>query len=165
MSAQTRYGYSTPIGAAGGIVDLAPYAIDTFLNEEEAGVMKFGIGVVNGTKPGVNIKKPAEGATAANFAGITVNNRTTEYDVEGKIHVRNGASVGVMKYGRIYGRVAEGITTAYGEAAYLIVSGDEAGFFTNVAGENAVAIKGRFMGAVDNTAKVAEIELFNQAQA
>ena len=31
MSAQTRYGYATPIGAAGGIVDLAPYAVDTFL--------------------------------------------------------------------------------------------------------------------------------------
>ena len=35
MSAQNKYGFSTPIGAAGGIVDLAPYAIDTFLNEEE----------------------------------------------------------------------------------------------------------------------------------
>ncbi|MGN9096384.1 hypothetical protein [Flintibacter porci] len=42
MSAQTRYGYATPIGAPGGIVDLAPYAIDTFLNDEENGVLKFG---------------------------------------------------------------------------------------------------------------------------
>lgn len=25
MSAQTKYGYSTPIGAAGGIVDVAPH--------------------------------------------------------------------------------------------------------------------------------------------
>ena len=30
MSAQTRYGYATPIGAAGGIVDLAPYAVDVY---------------------------------------------------------------------------------------------------------------------------------------
>ena len=30
MSAQTKYGYSTPIGAAGGIVDVAPHQIDTF---------------------------------------------------------------------------------------------------------------------------------------
>ena len=45
MSAQTRYGYSTPIGAAGGIVDLAPHAIDTFLNEEESGVLRFGVQV------------------------------------------------------------------------------------------------------------------------
>mgnify|MGYP000850572179 CR=1 FL=1 len=42
MSAQTKYGYSTPIGAAGGIVDVAPHQIDTFLNEEENGVLKFG---------------------------------------------------------------------------------------------------------------------------
>ena len=45
MSAQTRYGYSTPIGSAGGIVDLAPYAVDTFLNEEETGTLKFGMGL------------------------------------------------------------------------------------------------------------------------
>lgn len=165
MSAQTRYGYSTPMGAAGGIVDLAPYAIDSFINEEEAGVMKFGIGVVGGTKAGTTIKKPAEGATAAQFAGITVNNRTTEYDIEGKLHVRKGVSVGVMRYGRVYGRVADGITPAYGEALYLIVSGEEAGFFTNASGDNTVAVKGRFMSGKDTTANIAMVELFNQAQA
>lgn len=58
MSAQTKYGYSTPIGAAGGIVDVAPHQIDTFLNEEENGVLKFGVGVVQGSKPGVNIALP-----------------------------------------------------------------------------------------------------------
>jgi len=50
MSAQTRYGYSSPIGAAGGIVDLAPYAIDAFLNEEDTGKMQFGMGVVTGSR-------------------------------------------------------------------------------------------------------------------
>lgn len=61
MSAQTRYGYATPIGAPGGIVDLAPYAIDTFLNEEETGTLKFGMGVVQGSKPGTNVALPATG--------------------------------------------------------------------------------------------------------
>ena len=103
MSAQTRYGYSTPIGAAGGIVDLAPHSIDTFLNEEEPGVMRFGVGVVQGSKPGINIALPDDKATAATFEGITTNNRTTEYDLEGELHIRSGAAVGVMRYGKIYG--------------------------------------------------------------
>lgn len=164
MSAQTRYGYSTPMGAAGGIVDLAPYAIDTFLNEEENGKLQFGMGVVHGSVPGHKILRPAEGAAVADFEGITVNNRTTEYDMEGKLAVRHGASVGVMRYGRIYGRVAAGAAPAYGEPVYMIVSGDEAGYFTNSADGN-VAIKARFLSGVDKTAQIAMIELFNQAQA
>ena len=163
MSAQTHYGYKTPIGAAGGIVDLAPHAIDTFLNEAENGKMMFGMGVVQGTKPGINVALPAAGATAAKFEGITVNGRTTEYDMDGKLALRQGASIGVMRYGRIYGRVAAGVKPAYGDSVYLIVSGDEAGCFTNVA-EGNVAIKARFLGGVDTAAQVAPIELFNMAQ-
>ncbi len=164
MSAQTRYGYSTPIGHAGGIYDQAPYAIDTFINEADTGVMKFGMGVVQGSDPGHNIRVPAEGDTAAKFEGIATNNRTTEYDVEGKLSVRKGSSVGVMRYGRIYGRVAEEVTPAPGDAVYLIVSGKEAGCFTNTAGDTAVAVKARFLSGVDTGSKVAVIELFNQAQ-
>lgn len=163
MSAQTHYGYKTPIGAAGGIVDLAPHAIDTFLNEAKNGKMMFGMGVVQGTKPGINVALPAAGATAAKFEGITVNGRTTEYDMDGKLALRQGASIGVMRYGRIYGRVAADVKPAYGDSVYLIVSGNEAGCFTNVA-EGNVAIKARFLGGVDTAAQVAPIELFNMAQ-
>lgn len=159
MSAQTRYGYSTPMGAAGGIVDLAPYVIDTFLNEEESGDMKFGFGVVQGTKPGVNVKKPAEDTDV--FEGITVNNRTTEYDLEGKIHIRKSAAIGVMRYGRVYGRIAENANPQYGEPVYLITTGEEAGCFTNE--KSGIAIKARFLSGVDKSTKVAMIELFNQA--
>lgn len=164
MSAQTRYNYSTPIGAAGFIVDLAPHAVDTFLNEENTGKMLFGVGVVQGTDPGTKIKLPATGATAATFEGITTNNHTTEYDMEGNIHIIKGAAVGVMRYGRIYARVATGVTPAYGDKAYMLISGDEAGYFTNVSGNSAVAIKGRFLGTVDTVAHIAQIELFNEAQ-
>lgn len=168
MSAQTKYGYSTPVGAAGGIVDVAPHQIDTFLNEEENGVLKFGVGVVQGSKPGVNIALPVKTSTIAKFAGITTNNRTTEYDLEGKLSVRKGSAVGVMRYGKVYGRVAEGIEPAYGDSVYLIVDGDEAGCFTNAAaGEGdaaTVAVKARFVGGVDSTAQIAPIELFNQVQ-
>lgn len=187
MSAQTRYGHNTPVGAAGGIVDLAAHVIDTFLNEEKTGAMKFGLGVVQGSKPGVNIALPTEDATAAVFEGITTNNRTTEYDLEGKLSVRQGAAVGVMRYGKIYGRVAEGVEPEYGDSVYLIIEGDEAGCFTNEAPTSkaakesegdttdsttttetapaVIAIKARFLSGVDTNAQIAVIELFNQAQA
>lgn len=164
MSAQTRYSFSASMGAAGGIVDLAPYAIDTFLNEEDSGAMKFGVGVVKGTTPGTNVALPTADATAADFEGVTVNNRTTEYDMEGRINVRKGAAIGVMRYGRIYVRVAEGVTPAHGEALYLITDGDEAGCFTNAAADTAIAVKGRFISGIDAAANIAQAELFNQAQ-
>lgn len=175
MSAQNRYGYSTPIGSAGGIVDLAPYAIDTFLNEEENGIMKFGLGVVQGSTPGVNIALPADGATVGDFEGVTTNNRTTEYDMDGNLAVRKGASIGVMRYGRIYVRVVDGVETAYGDPVYLITSGTNVGMFTNSASstgqeeegdpDDTIAVKGRFLNGVDVNAQIAVVELFNQAQA
>ena len=165
MSAQTRYGFSAIAGAAGGIVDLAPYAIDSFINSEESGVMKFGIGVVQGSNPGHNVAIPAEGATAAKFEGITVNNRTTEFDVEGKMNVRGGAAIGVMRYGRIYARVVEDVEPAYGDALHLVISGDNAGCFTNASGADTIAVKGRFMGGKCAGTNIAQVELFNQARA
>jgi hypothetical protein len=165
MSAQTRYGFSAPTGSAGGIVDLAAHVINTFLNEEESGAMKFGVGVVQGSKPGINVALPTAEAKAEQFEGITTNNRTTEYDLEGNIFVHQGKPVGVMRYGKIYGRVAAGIEPEYGDSVYLVTDGDEAGFFTNTEGDSTVAIKARFLSGVDTSAQVAVIELFNQAQA
>lgn len=162
MSAQTRYGYSTPMGHAGGIYDLAPYAIDTFINEAANGVMKFGTGVMRGSNPGHNVTVPAQGAAAANFEGIAVNNRTTEYDLDGNLSIRKGASVGVMRFGRVYGRVVPGVEVAPGQPVYMVVSGEHAGYFTSK--EEGIAIKGRFLTAIDATTQVAVIELFNQAQ-
>ena len=177
MSAQTRYSHFSPIGSAGGIADLAPYAVDTFLNEEDSGVLKFGVGVVCGSKPGINIALPTQSSNAGDFEGVTVNNRTTEQDLEGNLHIRKGASVGVMRFGRIYVRIADECEPEYGEPVYLIVKGDEAGYFTNeevkeVTGEApnqtttlcSKAIKARFLGGLDASAKIALIELFNQAQ-
>lgn len=174
MSAQNRYGYSTPVGSAGGIVDLAPYAIDTFLNEEANGVMKFGFGVVKGSNPGVNIAMPTDASAVGDFEGITTNNRTTEYDMDGNLSVRNGASIGVMRYGRIYARIVDGVEVAYGDPVYLITSGDNVGMFTNSAestgqgeegeADDTIAVKGRFMSGVDANAQIAVVELFNQAQ-
>ena len=164
MSVQNSYGFSTPIGAPGGIVDLAPHAIDSFVNEENNGVLLPGMGVVYGTNPGKQVKKPVTGKTAATFAGVVVNGRTFERDLDGGLYIRKTAAVGVMRYGRIYARIKHGLTINYGDAVYLIVTtGDDAGLFTNVSTNN-VAIKARFLGNVDAASDVAEIELFNQSQ-
>lgn len=159
MSAQKTYGFSTAIGSAGGIVDLAPYAIDTFLNEEANGKMKFGVGVVKGTNAGTEIKLPAGGAQAADFEGVTTNNRTTEYDLEGKVSLRKGASVGVMRYGRVFVRLAASAQPKYGEALHMQTDGDDAGCFSNSGG---VEVAGRFLSGADNG--VAMAELFNAPQ-
>lgn len=156
MSAQTRYGYSTQRGIPGGLFDLTCYTIDTRANEEENGKLMYGMGVVCGSVPGSNIKLPAEGATVETFEGITVNGMTQQFDLDGKLFIRKGQHVGVIRNGRIYGRLAKDVTVAYGEKACLVISGDDAGKFTNVA-DGALAV-GKFV-SVDNTDGIAVIEL------
>ena len=158
MSAQTNYSFKTAAGAAGGIVDLAPYKIDTFLNKENTGVMKFGYGVIRHS--GNVCKLPVGGTTADKFLGITVNNRSTEFDMEGNIHIRNKAALGVMRYGRVYARVAHGLTIAAGDKLYLIISGDDAGKFTNVLGGTSIVVSGVFDGPADAN-DIASVTLYN----
>lgn len=163
MSAQTSYTQATPRGVAGGLVDLSAHAVNTRLNGEAGDTMKFGMGVVQGTTPGSDVKIPATGATAAKFEGITVNGYTSEMDREGSVTIPPLASLGILQYGKIWARTKAGITPAYGEALYLIITGDDAGLFTNTAAEGTtVAVTGRFIGG-KGTGNVAPVELFYQA--
>ena len=73
MSAQPTYSQATPRGAAGALYDLSAHAVNTRINAETGLTMKFGLGVVQGSAPGSDIKIPATGATAIKFEGITVN--------------------------------------------------------------------------------------------
>lgn len=159
---QTTYSYNTPIGAAGGIVDLAPHYIRSFINEAATGKMLFGMGVTAGATAGKGVKVPATGDTAGKFEGIVTNRRTTELDLEGGLSLRKNCTLGIMQYGTIYALLAADVTPAYGDAVYLVIDGDDAGKFTNTAGSN-VAVKGRFVSEADNG--VAIVELYNQAQA
>lgn len=159
---QLSYSYNTPMGAAGGIVDLAPHYIASFTNEAATGAMAFGLGVVTGSVAGKGVAVPTSTSTAANFEGIVTNRRTTELDLEGNLSLRNKCALGVMRYGVIYALLAEGADPAYGDAVYMVKSGDDAGKFTD-SSTSTVAIKGRFLSGADNG--VAIVELFNQAQA
>ena len=162
MSAQTSYNFNTPWGAAGGIVDLVPHAIDTFLNEENTGVLKPGMAVVDGTAVGSGVKLAS--ATTDDFEGITVNNRTTEYDLDGAIRIVKGAAVGVMRYGKIYGRLATGATPTYGDPVYVVVSGTDKGCFTDTS-TDAMAINARFVSGADNGVAMIELQQNNVVDA
>lgn len=163
MSVQTSYGYSTPKGIPGGLYDLSTYVIDSRLNEAANGALKFGMGVVQGTAPGVNIALPAAGATAAKFDGIIVNGFNQQHDLEGKVSLNSNQSVGVLKQGRIYARLADDVEPSYGDAVHLIISGDEAGLFTDTADTSetptTIAINAKFIGG-KCTGAVAPVELF-----
>ena len=147
MSAQTTYKFDTVRGCAGGIYDLAPYEINTYINSAADNVMLFGIGVttyVDGdtvAHPGA-IMKPS--ATSQKFLGVTVNNRTRENDRNGDLEILNKTAIGVMRWGRVYVRVKTGKEPKFGDAAYVVYSGDEAGFFspTSTDGDAVPAIFG-----------------------
>ena len=143
MSAQRSYRFNAPLGTAGGIVDLAPYAIDTFTNEENTGVMHFGFGVVKGTNAGVGVKLPS--AITDVFEGVAINNRTTEYDMDGNVRITKDAALGVMRYGRVYVCIASGLTVAYGDSVYLICTGNDKGKFTNTPGDNTLLVDAKFV--------------------
>ena len=160
MSAQMNYGFSTPVGQPGGIYDLSPYELNAFYNEADDGVMKFGMGVVSGTKPGASVK-----VGTGDFEGIVSNSRTTENTMRGGPQLIKGCTVGVMRWGLIYGLLATGasdfVEVAYNDDVYLVTSGDNAGCFTNVSTGN-TAVKAKFRGAGSNG--IALIEIFNQDQ-
>ena len=161
MSAQTTYNFDTQRGIAGGIYDLSPYAIDTFLNEENDGVMKFGVAVVSGTTAGTLVKLPVSDSTG--IEGVSVNNLTTEYNLSGVLNIRKNASIGVMRYGRIWVRVATGATPEYGDPTYVVKTSAEFGYFTD-SSSSTLAVKGRFLSGKDPVSGLAVVELFNQAQ-
>lgn len=157
MAVQTTYNWTTGRGIAGGLVDLTPHIIDTFANEENNGVLKPGMGVMAGTTAGKQIKVFKTGGTPV-FEGVVTNNRTTEYDLDGKIRMLKGAAVGVLRWGRVWVKVPSGVTVAYGDGLYIIGAGDNAGCFTNTDNSSAnPAVPGRFIGPAENGIAPAEI--------
>lgn len=162
MSAQTTYNQATPCGVAGGLVDLSAHAVNTRINGQADATLKFGMGVVQGSAPGSDIKIPASGATAEKFEGITVNGYTNEMDMDGAVAISPGAAIGVLQYGKIWVRIKSGDAPAYGDKAYLIINGDDAGLFTKTSGGDTVEIPCRFIGE-KGTGDVAPVELFYQA--
>ena len=166
MSGQLVYQYAPPLGLAGTLDDLSPYSIDSRLNGEAApGNMLYGMGVMQGATPGVDILVPTAAATAEEFEGIAMNQMTTQQTMGGQVHVYPGGTVGVLRWGRAWARIPAGLAIQYEDPVFLIISGADAGKFTNVDGGAAtLAIKATFTGKV-GTGSVAVVDLRNQLNA
>lgn len=160
MGVQNSYNYSTPKGIPGGLYDQSAHVVDTRINEAENGVLRFGMGVMQGSSPGSNITIPAAGGIATKFEGVAVNGFTQQQDLEGKVSLNKNQSVGVLRHGRIYARLAPEVSPAYGDTVHLVVSGDHAGLFTNTENaENTIPIHAKYIGGKGSGA-VAAIELY-----
>lgn len=131
MAAQTNYRYETPKGVPGGKVDIAFDEVITRMNEAEDGVLKFGMAAAVGSDPGSNVTLPKTGTTAGQMEGVVLAHPNTEQDRKGKVIVRKDAAVGIMRKGRIWGRLSADASPAYGKKAYVVVDGEDAGAFTS----------------------------------
>ena len=143
MAAQKNYTYSTPMGVPGGKVDIAFDVVKTRMNEAEDGVLKFGMAAAVGTTPGTTVTVPSADTTAEKIEGVVICHPNTEQDMKGTVVVKKNVSVGVMSKGHIWARTATDVTPEYGETAYVVISGDDAGSFTNVA-DGALDIGAKF---------------------
>ena len=131
MAAQLNYTYSTPKGTPGQKVDISFDEVVTRMNQEQDGVLRYGMAAQIGDDPGTSVKVPVSGATAADIEGVVLRAANTEQDMQGHVVVRNAVSVGIMTHGKIWGRTADGAEPAYGKTAYVIVDGEYAGTFTD----------------------------------
>ena len=156
MAAQMNYNYSTPKGVAGSKADITMVdEVVTRMNEEADGTLKYGMVAMVGTTPGHNVKV-ANGATKAQIEGVVLCAANTEQDRDGKVVVRQNSSVGIMRKGHVWGRLANGVTPTYGATAYVVVTGDDAGTFTT-ASEGTVDMGATFGKYVDNGIAVVEL--------
>lgn len=149
MAAQMDYNYGTPKGVPGGKVDISFDEVVTRKNEAEDGVLKYGMAAAVGTSAGFGVTIPSADTTAEKIEGVVLCHPNTEQDRKGNVVVRKDVSVGIMKKGHIWGRTADGVTPAYGEKAYVSVTGNDAGTFTNVA-DGALDIGATFGNATDD---------------
>lgn len=163
MAAQLDYGYSTPKGVAGGKYDIAFDEVITRKNEEADGVLKYGMAAMVGTNAGSGVKVPATGCTADKIEGIVLRAANTEQDMGGHVVVKQNTSVGIVRKGHVWGRLASDAVPTYGAKAYVVVTGEDAGTFTHLdkqTGEGTPAnvdIGATFGNAKDNGIAVIEI--------
>lgn len=134
MAAQLNYDYGTPKGIPGGKADLNTFEmVNTRSNEEPTGNLKYGMAVFTGSQRGYSVKKAVTGVDKSDFEGVVVAQANTEHDLEGNVNIRNGATLSVMRRGRIWGRISPECKPEYGKTAYVVLDGEYAGCFTEQA--------------------------------
>jgi hypothetical protein len=160
--AQLSYSYNQKAASPGGLRDTSPHMIVARANGEPSGKVKFGMGVVQGVNPGKDVKLPDTGSGADLFEGVVAAG-VKQMDLQGNTALDATDTLGVLKWGAVWVRLAEGLTVAYGERLYLINAGADAGMFTNES-TDAIAVNGKFTGGVES-GDIAPVELFNQSAA
>ena len=141
MAAQIDYSYSTRKALPGAKADIRFDEVVTRRNEEADGVLEYGMAVQVGATPGVTVKVPVSGATAAQIDGVVMRVANTEEDKNGTLIVPGGAALGILKAGRIWARLASDAVPEYGKAAYVVTDGNEAGYFTSASSAASVYVK------------------------
>ena len=159
--AQLNYSYQPGSGIAGGLLDISPYRIDSRVNGEKVpGKLKYGMGAVCGSKPGVNVAVPNATSEQSDFEGIVMTGYTNELSMDGEVVLREYSTVGLLRYGSAWVRTVADIEPAYGDPLYLVVDGADAGLFTNDSNEG-IAINGRFRKE-SGIGDVAAVDIYDQ---
>lgn len=160
MGVQTFYGFNTPKGVAGGLYDLSAHEVVTRQAEEAT---TFGVGVVIGTTKGIDVKAPTAESESGDFEGVVVHNSVmAELDMNNRLEVAAGRTVGCLHYGRIWVKTGKKAKPAYKAKVFMITDGEEAGLFTttdDTEATNKVELNGIFLGAADDG--IANAEFFN----
>lgn len=162
MNMWTNYSQGMAAGTAGGFYDLSEHAVVSRLNGQADTALKPGMGVVQGDKPGSNVKIPATGATLEQFEGIVINDVNREMNMDGELLIQPKTTVGVMQYGRIWVRIVDGVKPKYSDPVYLVINGAGLGCFKTAADSaNTLQLNARFLGEKD-LSNIAPIELYAQ---
>jgi hypothetical protein len=157
--AQLSYSYNQQAAVPGGLRDTSPHSIVARANGEIIdGKVKFGMGVVVGDNPGKDAKLPVGASTTENFEGIVISG-IKQMDLHGEAHLDHTYTLGVLKWGKVWVRLVDGLTITYGDQLYLTNTGNNAGLFTN-EDTDAIVVNGKFIGSVES-GDIAPVELFN----
>ena len=160
---QTTYDFATPNGIPGGLYDLTGYVCDSYCVGANDDVLKFGMGVARGSDG----KAVAVTSETTAIEGILLNGLITEHEMNGDVVVRKGKTVGLIKQGRVWGRLTAAAVAAYGTPVYVVIadvgSTSEVGCFTDYAHKTAdqtvLAVNAKFIGA-KGTEGAAPIEIY-----
>lgn len=160
---QNRYGYSSQRGVPGGLYDSSPRSVFARANGEASPTaVQYGYGVVQGDAPGTDVKLPTDASTADMFEGVVVQG-ISEHDLDGSVRNNPTKTLGILDWGKAWVRVPNGLTVSYGDKAYLIVKGADAGKFTNNT-EGAMDVNAKFITSVDS-GDMAAIKLYDAPRA
>lgn len=136
---QTSYDLNQPVAYAGMKLDSRFDTVESYAAEE---AIPFGVGVVAGTDPLVQVKIPT--ADTDTFRGISLQTHKEQLS-NGTVQYNQSDAVSTLREGGAY--VEASVAVTVDEPAYVVASGGDAGKFTNVSTSN-IGPVGVFKGTI-----------------